>query len=501
MKKDKYSTSLIFIDSNPKSFRFFKLCGLFPIKYEDKSFLVDERSCVFSRLAWFVWHILGVALILWERITHLQICKRISEIEQINNDCKEDLAGLNQFLLCSFGICMFTLVDPLQTYILKRNIDFLPTVLFEMKKLEDMKLHLIRLIKSQHKETKIMIEDYLSCNEICIKKLNLQHIEGYPNNRQQSINKYLTSDEFHIKKQNSYNATIYNNNNQQSIDDSIPSNGIHILEEIPCHAARCKDNNKISIYYYNMILVMITVPIAVVFIGNFVYGFVIAMSLEDMSDEWKLLCCIIYLVFPVLTTWYCILFINFQRSMYQVVNDLDDDIYSKHEYIEVICNYFETMQSISRKLNNKTYKFIFGINFLLFIVFGTMSMYELFQGFAEIKDNGLFGDLIYIFPIAVCIFHIVISCQLSTILMEGQHNKLRYKLKRIMVHLLVGKEEKKFKIVELLYKNIKDFSPQPTVYGGIRVDYRLLTGAVIFIFTYSRIFFRHLGSNNSGKGP
>ncbi|CAL4124177.1 unnamed protein product, partial [Meganyctiphanes norvegica] len=115
------------------------------------------------------------------------------------------------------------------------------------------------------------------------------------------------------------------------------------------------------------------------------------------------------------------------------------------------------------------------------------------------KDSGVeFGDIIYVFPIAVCVFHLFISCKHSTDLIHGQHDKLRNKLRAIMTTLLVDRmevskdNEKKFKRVELLYKNTKDFKPQAEVYGGFKINYTFFAKVLLFMFAYSKLFYKGL---------
>ncbi|CAL4064020.1 unnamed protein product, partial [Meganyctiphanes norvegica] len=199
----------------------------------------------------------------------------------------------------------------------------------------------------------------------------------------------------------------------------------------------------------------------------------------------------------------CVFFIRYQRKMYKAITDLPDEAFTDEDCIKDIGDYLETMQNISKMLVDKIYKFTFGINFALFVILGTISTFELIQGLGEIQKSSSkveFGDIIYVFPIAICVFHMFISCKYSDALITGQHDKLKYKLKGIMTSLVVDnmdqfiKNEKKFKRIELLYKNIKDFSPQAEIYGGFKVNYQLFSGIILFIFSYSRIFYGYVGT-------
>ncbi|CAL4065049.1 unnamed protein product, partial [Meganyctiphanes norvegica] len=207
-----------------------------------------------------------------------------------------------------------------------------------------------------------------------------------------------------------------------------------------------------------------------VFIISFVWGCVRAIrhpgqeERSDIWDEWKFFGSLFYLVFPTLTTWFCVFMIGYQRKMYKVLNELPDDQFYDEKVIKNIGEYFESMQKISKMLIKRFYRFTFGINFALFVIIATISIFEMIQGLGEIqKPSELeFEDIVYLFPIVVCVSNMLISCEASSSLVNGQHTKLLYKLKGIITRLLVDEmekskeNEKKCKRVECLHKNLKD---------------------------------------------
>ncbi|CAL4157316.1 unnamed protein product, partial [Meganyctiphanes norvegica] len=198
------------------------------------------------------------------------------------------------------------------------------------------------------------------------------------------------------------------------IDDTPDSN--HNDEDQPANEKQCSK-------CYNMLYYTILGVSIVMFLITFVSGFYVAVSSQknqmphDIKYEWKFFEGLFYLVFPVLTTWFCVFFIGYQRKMYKVLTELPDDAFTNEDYIKDIGDYLETMQKISKMLIDNIYRFTFGINFALFVIIGTVSTFELMQGLGEVKQSSSkieFGDIIYVFPIGFCVFPIYISCQRST---------------------------------------------------------------------------------------
>ncbi|CAL4064022.1 unnamed protein product, partial [Meganyctiphanes norvegica] len=132
-------------DDHKHFFRFYRIIGLFPISYENGKFKVHEKVCVISRILWFLWHLLGITTILFIKIRYNQChasMKNITGSAESKNHtmkCRREY-DLDDFIIGSIGILMFILVDPIQTIILKRNLNFFPKILKEIKHLESIKL-------------------------------------------------------------------------------------------------------------------------------------------------------------------------------------------------------------------------------------------------------------------------------------------------------------------------------------------------------------------------
>ncbi|CAL4198881.1 unnamed protein product [Meganyctiphanes norvegica] len=475
-------------EDNTNIFRFFRIVGLFPISYQNGVFKCHEKICVISRLFWFLWHVAGIACMIYiKRRYQSEHCpnKNTGIQEEFKNttnettgpaessvvdtrDCSAALGDLNDFLFGCIGVLLFILADPVQNIIVKRNLNCMPMILKEVKHLENINLG------------------------------------------DQPSRKYIVSIFKHNKtKGGMKNTKGASTESSTNICVSGSLDSIATTSEV----SDVNDGDKVATgkwtICYNVIRYSILWASLLIFLVAFLIGFFKAVrpkdngKKHDIKDEWKFFGSIFFLVFPVLTTWFCCFFIGYQQKMYKVITELPDDIFTNEDYIKDIGDYFETMQNISNMLVEKIYKFTFGINFALFVVIGTLSTFELMQGVFEIKNNKNveFGDIIYVFPVAVCVSHFLISCAQSTNLITQQHDTLRYKLKGIMTTLLVDRmeiskeNEKKFKRVELLYKNIKDFKPQAEVYGGFKVDYNFFTKVLIFMFAYAKLFYGYVGTD------
>ncbi|CAL4069471.1 unnamed protein product [Meganyctiphanes norvegica] len=352
---------------------------------------------------------------------------------------KDKGVTINTFIFSAIGIFMFIIVDPVQTSILKRNLRTIPKLLNMVRDMEEMKLGQ----KSLGMEGSSRVYMYRQ------------------RQREKSLKLALTS----------------KSNSEPTSDCNVG------YENRPC----CK----------GWLTSTITYVFLIVFFSLFGYGFAQLVDWCDIKDEWKFAAMMFCLVFPVLTTWFCVFFIGYQRKMYMILTKLEDDVYKDPDHVKNIAKYLETMQRLSKKLSDDIYRFTFGINFFLFVFIGTNATFEYFQGVQEMNDTNTNGDVIYVIPIALSVFHLYISCQGSTDLIQGQHDKLRYKLKGIMVELLMDGQDKQFKKVEIIYKNVKDFSPMPQVFGGFKVNYQILMAMLLFIFTYARVFHSLINKSKS----
>ncbi|CAL4067319.1 unnamed protein product [Meganyctiphanes norvegica] len=462
--RKKGSLNLQLLDHNRKTFIFFRCVGIFPISSENGKFKVHENQCMIYRFCWFLLHLFGVAVMWGIRLIHPDKCSdskvnqgnvtmmnqgKVTMMNQgnvpmmgmiksaVGSPCSKDQT---HWLTIAFGILMFILVDSVQTKILKRNLDFMPTILNEIAHLEKIKI-------------------------------------GNKASRKFHVSNKL------LKKNSSLNTSTAGDDHQAN---DIDSN---------CCSNSCTRYNvlRYSIFWLSMLG----------FLGTFGYGCFIAIRHPDQEDrsgvwdEWKFFGSLVYLVFPTFTTWFCVFMIGYQRKMYKVLNELPDDQFYNEEIIKSIGDYCESMQKISGMLIKRFYRFTFGINFALFVIIGTNSLFEILQGLAELQNPTEleFEDIIYLLPISICVFNMFISCEKSSSLVTGQHAKLLCKLKGIITRLLVDEmekskeNEKKCKRVECLHKNLKDCSPMAEIYGGYKVNYSLFTGILLFIFTYSRVFY------------
>ncbi|CAL4064021.1 unnamed protein product, partial [Meganyctiphanes norvegica] len=108
--------------------------------------------------------------------------------------------------------------------------------------------------------------------------------------------------------------------------------------------------------YYNMLHYTILGTSISMFLVGFVYSFYLSLRTvgnklpHDIKDEWKFFGSLFYISFPVLTTWFCVFFIRYQRKMYKAITDLPDEAFTDEDCIKDIGDYLETMQNISKML-------------------------------------------------------------------------------------------------------------------------------------------------------
>lgn len=230
-------------------------------------------------------------------------------------------------------------------------------------------------------------------------------------------------------------------------------------------------------------------------------------SRADLRDEYKLFVILFYLPFPTLTTWLCITLIKYHETQYKVVQNMDEKHFEDKTTIRLLTNYMSQMFEIFEKMNDHIFQFTLGINFAIYTLIGSVSMFELLQGLAEKRsgEKNRFTDIVYSVPLAICIYHIYATCKASDSLSHHAHNHLRLKLKDHMPKTLMPIpkpaefSDKVFKKIECLYKDLKYWKPNVSIFGGYRVNYQILTGISFFMFTYARVFIKIAAVKGGGK--
>ncbi|CAL4122924.1 unnamed protein product [Meganyctiphanes norvegica] len=337
--------------------------------------------------------------------------------------------AINDCLMASILLLVFIIVDPIQTIIMRRSLEILPNLLNnEVKHLEK------------------------------LTQVKFGHAPG-------KLGLFLWDEKIKMTQ------PLYNSN----VEDGVDSNTEYV--------------SKWNFIYTWEPIITISTFLAVCLI-LFIVGFNIEAQWTEIQHESTLVVMCFYLVFPMLSTWFCVVFIEYERQLYKVIDNqiTDEDFIDEHK-IKDISDYLETMQVLFKKIADNFFKFVFGMNSLIFVISGIFCMFELLDSFDNArKFFGGFGEIFYAIPLAACVFHIFIICKFSHSLVSGQHEKLRMRLKRLMTSLLMEGKDKPMKKIEMLYKNLKDWPPQAEIYGGYKINYQILAGMVLFIISYARVF-------------
>ncbi|CAL4112950.1 unnamed protein product [Meganyctiphanes norvegica] len=339
------------------------------------------------------------------------------------------------FLDISLLLIVFLFVGPIQLYILWRNQQWLPKILPKIKKLEDM-----------------WDVDYGSSSD---------HAET------------------------------------GSVHSS--SESLHDAEGC-CNKCGTKFNTIVSKITY--------LVLSITFLIVFGWAAFKESKWDDTKDEYKLVVMMFYLLFPMLTTWLCIKLIDHHALMYQVILKMKASDFKDPKTIRKVSDYMSQMFHIFENMSDHIFQLTLGMNFAIFVVVGIISMFEILQGLFERKTGEVgFSDIFYAVPLSLSLFHIYKTCVASDHLYHHVHRGLFLKLKKLLPDLLMPHEEpssgklddKPFKKVELVYKNLKDWPPKVCVFGGFKVNYQILSGMIFFIFAYARVFIK-ISTNSSAKG-
>ncbi|CAL4063531.1 unnamed protein product, partial [Meganyctiphanes norvegica] len=318
-----------FQESNHRIFTFFRVFGVFQVRHNGTKHYVNPLSYTFARFMWLSWYVIGTSAGVWIKL------QKSNDISAIKHHPLLDAALL---------VVVFMLVGPVQLHILLRNHQWLPKILNDIYKLENLPLG-------------------------------------------PGANQNYRSPNIHI---------------QNSQDDSTEDNN--------------SSNAEAEISKCNRILPKITVGILVaVFLICFGIALFSEITWADLRDEYKLVMIIFYLVFPVFTTWLCIVLIKHHTLMYRVIQEMDEKEFENKKTIRLIEDYMSQMHHIFEKMNNHIFQFTLGINFAIFVLSGAISMFELLQGWNDkaYDPKKKFTDVIYIIPLGICIGHIFAVCRAS----------------------------------------------------------------------------------------
>ncbi|CAL4154894.1 unnamed protein product, partial [Meganyctiphanes norvegica] len=182
-------------------------------------------------------------------------------------------------------------------------------------------------------------------------------------------------------------------------------------------------------------------------------------DIEDLQDEWKFILMLFFLPLPVLTTCYCISLINQISKLYNELYDLKPEAFIDSKELMRISDYITILQRTVEIMRNEIFEYTIGINFVLFVTIGTVSMYEILQGFAEAKDGNnedSYAEIDYIIPLLISMLCIYKICSACDNLMTNEHERLLLRMKEVLSKQLFVKkwfEGNPHKKIKHLYEN------------------------------------------------
>ncbi|CAL4137430.1 unnamed protein product, partial [Meganyctiphanes norvegica] len=437
------------LEDNKKIFKFFKYVGMYLVKHDAGQFRVSFARLFISKVLWMLWHLIGSVLAVW-----VWQNRRKAELKNIGENY-EDLSNVTLFFDICVILMLYLIIGPIQSSILRYTMEAFPTILKLVKKIED--LNFESMVESRYKRiksTKIILRRR---DEFEARQQRDQMDEMEPHPVVTTLGRSLTVTHF---------PYIYHNG---------------IINEKPQLERTFSDNpviNKLANKGYDglsKIWIGLTIIIGTTSFGMVCYN---AIYTDELKDEVQLVLMCFYLVFPVITTWFCIVLIEHHRNMYKVLARMKDAAFNSKDknMLREITTYVSTLQNLFQNLSENIFEFTLGINFAIFTIISTASTYEILQNLYILQGEGS-GDLFanniaYVFPLAVCLIHIYVVCKSTHDLTTRAYDHLRIRLKDMLPELLLENDKEKeqiFKTVETLYKNLKDWPPQVCIYGGFMV--------------------------------
>ncbi|CAL4084868.1 unnamed protein product [Meganyctiphanes norvegica] len=457
-----------FLRENRKSFVVFRFFGLLPSMFGfDKRKWRPYLRLFRSRLFWFIWHVAGTGLGIWNWYTfvfkhkphnlhykqydisitlfntiQMTKCSDVKikpsdKIPKTNLLTSEESLQYNELLLSISGlIFVLMVIGPLQSNVIKRNMDFFPRILKNIRKLEK-----IQLPKKIHKIFSEREEE-----------------------------RYLL-----------HNVDADTSDGEDNEEDNIEvGRRGHCLKN-------CYDTNwlpRISIGIFMTI-----------FLGCFCFAVYHRHNMESLIDEWKLILMVFFLPLPVLTTWFCIVLIKQISTMYNELYDLKPEAFRDSNEMKRISDYITILQRTSQIMRNEIFEFTIGMNFILFVAIGIVSVYEILQGFQDSisgTNENQYSKIDYMFPLLISIICIYMICSACDNLITNGHERLLLRMKEFLSYQLFVRQIRKgdpHKKIKHLYENLKDWPPQVYIYGGWKVDFQLFVATLIFMYTYAKLIY------------
>lgn len=420
-----------FLEDNKKIFTFFKFTGLFLLKQDGPRVRVSFGRLILSELMWMLWHLVGIimALVVWKNS---------------GESADEESSPILWFLQVFKVLMCYVFIGPIQSSILRKTMGAFPVILKLIKDLEA--LNFESMVKPRFKT--------------------------------------IHSSKIILRKRDEYEA-------QQEMDQ------LNEIEKVSGKSEKISFSAKVAKKVYLTFSKLWLFIVLILGLLAFLYVCYHAVQTEEIKDEAKLVLIGFCTIFPVISTWFCIVLIEHHRNMYQVLLRMEDEAFTDKDknVLKDIGKYVITLQALFEKLSDNIFEFTLGINFAMFTIISTTSTYEILQKmflFLHVQDDEMeknkFEDIVYVLPLVISILHIYLLCNRTYDLKKGGYDKVKIRFREIMMDLIMAGEDKTFKKVETIYKNIKDMKPEVEIYGGFAINYKILTAICFFSFAYASKF-------------
>ncbi|KAK7068596.1 hypothetical protein SK128_009468 [Halocaridina rubra] len=246
-----------------------------------------------------------------------------------------------------------------------------------------------------------------------------------------------------------------------------------------------------SLFIFPVITVFVSI---ITFIAAWVLGLFDVIEWNAIKAEWPFFTMqFTYLTLPTITTWFCVIFIEWLRMVYEVLrveaenyhydmikqlketNEASPEVPLTEKKIKIIGDYVDKLQVIFNGLSEGFIKYILGINFLVFLFISVFCLVKLLIGFEHI---------IYMIPLSIATFHVGLACYKSNCLIDELYRiitvlKNVLRLQRRNPNLIPYNE------LHILRENLLDSPPQVVIFGEFRIGNGFLIAFHGFIISYA----------------
>ncbi|CAL4079378.1 unnamed protein product, partial [Meganyctiphanes norvegica] len=225
----------------------------------------------------------------------------------------------------------------------------------------------------------------------------------------------------------------------------------------------------------------------IVFLITLILGIVDTTERHYVFQEWPFLVMITFYEFlPVLSTWFCLIFIDWQKICYKkIYKDMKKDegkVASDGKHVQILTQYFDKVQEIFSDLSEKVFSYVLGVNALVFLISSIFCASRMMKSFEYI---------FYVIPLSVSMYHLFLMCDRCSNLRK-KHSLILAELKHVLQSLekvdnVNAIEKERINSLHRFREDLHDSPPQITVFGSFSMDYGMLTTLIGFIISYALI--------------